>query len=48
MAEEIEWNWKVYEEGKQACINDKPGNPYPKETNEWYNWNRGWNSVDVE
>lgn len=46
MTHEIEYDWKVYEEGRQACLNNTPGNPYERETNEWYNWNRGWNSVD--
>lgn len=41
-----EFNWPAYEEGRQACLNNKPGNPYEPETNEWYSWNKGWNVCD--
>lgn len=42
-------NWEAYNQGFAAWdeylkTNIKPGNPYPKESEPWYSWNRGWNS----
>lgn len=42
---------KEYKEGQEACIkydhNNKPSkNPYTKGTEQFYNWNRGWNSIE--
>ena len=42
------WALPAFQEGKNACIltNCQPRlvkNPYPKDTNEFYAWNVGWN-----
>ena len=28
--------------------NTKVKNPYPKNTEKWMAWNRGWNSIEVD
>jgi hypothetical protein len=45
-------NWGVYQEGKNASIrcNSNPklaNNPYLKDSQDWRDWNAGWNS-DVD
>ena len=46
-------DWKAYKEGFDAwdaylVTNKKPGNPYEKDTDQWYSWNKGWNENDNE
>lgn len=38
-------NWEAYQIGFSACLNNKNGNPFKKNTDEWYSWNRGWNAA---
>lgn len=43
-------NIETYLKGKEACMKvesdpTKMGNPYEPETEEWYSWNQGWNSI---
>jgi hypothetical protein len=40
----------AYDMGQNACRqfdndNSKCRNPFKCETNKWYSWNKGWNSV---
>lgn len=37
-------NWEAYQLGFSSCENNVPGNPFDKETDQWYSWNRGWNA----
>jgi len=41
---ENEVNWPAYQLGYKACEDNNPGNPFEKETDEWYSWNKGWNA----
>lgn len=43
-------DWKAYTAGQKAwqqyeLDNLKTANPYEKETDEWYSWNKGWNAA---
>jgi len=42
---ENEIDWTAYELGFSSFLNGKNGNPYEKETDEWYSWNKGWNAA---
>jgi hypothetical protein len=42
-------DWKAYTQGQIAnryyqIDKLQTKNPYPKTTDQWYSWNRGWNS----
>lgn len=36
----------AFQEGWKAWDENKPGNPYERETVKWYSWNKGWNLND--
>ena len=43
-------NWKVFREGFNLCVKHnrntaKVQNPYPKDSEDWKDWNRGWNAA---
>lgn len=38
-------DFPAIEEGRKQSKNCKAKNPYPKNTNKWYNWNKGFNNV---
>jgi len=45
-------NWEAYRQGQDAWREYLDTmvlmhNPYPKDTDEWYSWNEGWNSQDL-
>lgn len=52
MLEDNKLNLEAYEAGKIACekVEGEPElgtNPYEKKTDQWFSWNRGWNSVII-
>lgn len=42
-------DWKAYEVGRAANLSGDQGleNPYEKETDAWFSWNRGWNDLSL-
>lgn len=43
-----EINWKAYDLGYSSCKEGKNENPFTIETDEWYSWNKGFNTFFFE
>lgn len=41
-----EINWQAYDLGFVSCMEDESSNPFEEESDEWYSWNKGWNSFN--